>query len=345
MLNMDSAATQLGLTMQLCMPLPSHILQSIKMRSVTQIRASIDYQRQITFKNQWAIGYTSILHHALGVFPFKDCFWSSNATQTDCLQTICQEPNALLETLSSSLSTGPVAPADKIGFLNKEYLMQTCRTDGLLLKPDVPARTLDLVFSTGFKESPRLYNLSHTYSIRTVHNNQGPYELRWHYILAANTELEFNIQPTDLGEPSDGLFVVFDYFVQPTSPLLFTTKYPLKIPALFPLGNTVNFLYYVIVPIMGGYTLIGERDKFVTASFERFGQIVKTTDTTHSMTNITIFGVPQEEVNLQMFHEPTQKVESYSCKIGYYAYAVLHCVEDNKQHKCTCNPFEPWNKS
>jgi hypothetical protein len=41
---MGDAATGLGLTVQYCMPLPVHILQSTKIPAVTQIRASDDYR-------------------------------------------------------------------------------------------------------------------------------------------------------------------------------------------------------------------------------------------------------------------------------------------------------------
>jgi len=327
---MNNAATKVGLTIQMCMPLPGHILQSVLMSSVTQVRGSGDYQRQIYDKNNWALGYTSMLHHALGLFPFKDCFWSSNATQTGCVQKVCVEPNAVLETLTAALSTGPVGPADKIGFLDKYNLMQTCRSDGVLLKPDIPLKTLDLVFSTGFKTGPRLFNLSHAYSQQIVKDEKGNTAVFWHYILAADTEMPFSITLDDLGEPTNAQFVVFDYFKNPTTLAKFNNANPLNIEALYPTGETVSFKYYVIVPLLGGYTLIGERDKYAVASFQRFGTITKTSNTT----TVNIMGVSQEHVNIQMLYEPTQSVETHTCIIGASGVAVLSC--DITKHECTC---------
>jgi len=82
----------------------------------------------------------------------------------------CFEPNPEMETTIAALSAGPVGPSDMIGRLNKsthpsfsikllqerlnvlQYhiarIMQTCREDGLLLKPDRPATPLDAVFSS-----------------------------------------------------------------------------------------------------------------------------------------------------------------------------------------------------
>jgi len=319
-----------GLTIQLCMPLPSHILQTVMMNSVTQIRASGDYQRQVYDNNNWAIGYTSMLHHALGVFPFKDCFWSSNQTQTGCVAKVCVEPNAVLETLSALLSTGPVGPADKIGFLDKGNLMQTCRSDGILLKPDIPAITMDLVFSTGFKTQPTLYNLSHTFSKHTVKDSSADNLAVWHYILAADTGIDFTITVQDIGASVSDNFFVFDYFMQPTSLKPFNKANPLMIGALHPNGTTVDFKYYVIVPSLGGYTLIGERNKFTVAS-NRFGPISKTSSTTA----VTVFGSQREKVTVEVLHEPSQMVESYDCVLGSEGTTLLSCV-DASTHSCTC---------
>jgi len=319
------------------MPLPSHILQTVTMDSVTQVRASGDYQRQVYDKNQWAIGYTSMLHHALGLFPFKDCFWSSNETQTGCSQKVCREPNALLETLSSLLSTGPVGPADKIGYLSKVNLMQTCRSDGVLLKPDAPAKTMDIVFSSGFTGPIQLYNLSHTFSRQTLKDDNGTQNIHWHYILAANTEIDFTIRNEDIGEPMRAQFLVFDYFVNPTMLQPFSTSNPLLIKGLHPPdADNVVFKYYVIVPQLSGYTLIGERDKFAVASTQRFGSIEKKTSSAQSTTTVTVMGKIQEEVHVQMYHQPTQTIEPYTCKIGSSGTATITCAEDTSHHTCTC---------
>ena len=51
------------------MPWPRHVLQSLELPVVTQIRVSDDYQPGNT---QWRIGDTTILAHAVGLAAFKD---------------------------------------------------------------------------------------------------------------------------------------------------------------------------------------------------------------------------------------------------------------------------------
>ena len=92
---MASAADTTNITIQYCMALPRHILQSASFRRVTHARASHDYgQSRSDDTEQWsAIGLTSMLYWSLGLIPFKDDFWSrtheegniwgNNATEAD----------------------------------------------------------------------------------------------------------------------------------------------------------------------------------------------------------------------------------------------------------------------
>ena len=93
---------------------------------------------------------------ALGLAPSKDVFWSNSSESyckgplhlKDCLKSKyshASEPHPEVQAAVALLSAGPVGPGDKIGAANKSLLMQTCRDDGLLLKPSYPATALDLV--------------------------------------------------------------------------------------------------------------------------------------------------------------------------------------------------------
>ena len=75
---MGNAATELDITIQYCMALPRHILQSAAFPRVTHARGSHDYgQSQEGNTEQWSsLGLTSLLYWALGLLPFKDDFWS-----------------------------------------------------------------------------------------------------------------------------------------------------------------------------------------------------------------------------------------------------------------------------
>lgn len=50
--------------------------------------------------------------------------------------------------------------SDKIGYANRTLIMQTCRDDGLLLKPDKPATSIERTFG----ETPPQGEMWTTYS-------------------------------------------------------------------------------------------------------------------------------------------------------------------------------------
>ncbi|XP_045596142.1 uncharacterized protein [Procambarus clarkii] len=83
--NMGKAAEERGLNIQYCMSLTRHVLHSVSLPAVTQIRVSGDY---LYTPGQWRIGASSLLPYALGLRPFKDVFWSSqenvDAIYNDC---------------------------------------------------------------------------------------------------------------------------------------------------------------------------------------------------------------------------------------------------------------------
>ena len=60
------------------MPWTRHVLQSLAIPVVTQIRVSDDYQPG---NSQWAIGDTTILAHAVGLAAFKDVSAINTYTQ------------------------------------------------------------------------------------------------------------------------------------------------------------------------------------------------------------------------------------------------------------------------
>ena len=63
LLQMGSAALNNNVTLQYCMSLPRHVLQSSAIASVGRLRTSGDY---ILSKDNWRIGITSLLSESLG---------------------------------------------------------------------------------------------------------------------------------------------------------------------------------------------------------------------------------------------------------------------------------------
>jgi hypothetical protein len=96
----------------------------------------------------FAVAPQGMLSWALGMLPYKDSFFSS-ATEKNtapcmtCLFSNWSEPYPVVHALASALSAGPVAPGDGVGQANRTLIMQSCREDGLLLKPSRPATPVD----------------------------------------------------------------------------------------------------------------------------------------------------------------------------------------------------------
>ena len=147
--SMGAAAEKMGINIQYCMSLPRHILQAIAIPRVTQARASDDYA--VNLRNQdkptWNIGITSMLADAIGIAPFKDVLWSTEAQSGSPYGPSATESFPDRAILISTLSTGPVGPGDAINYTNVERIMRCCREDGLILKPDRPLTTINEVIS------------------------------------------------------------------------------------------------------------------------------------------------------------------------------------------------------
>jgi hypothetical protein len=125
--NMATAAAGSGLSLQYCMPLPRHYLQSALYSNLTSIRVSDDrFER-----GKWdAALYDAQLASALGVWPWNDVFMSS------------ERDNLLLATLSA----GVVGVGDPIGKQDADNLRQVMRADGVLVKPDEPLVPTDATY-------------------------------------------------------------------------------------------------------------------------------------------------------------------------------------------------------
>ena len=125
--NMAAAAATNGLSLQYCMPLPRHYLQSALYSNVTSIRVSDDrFER-----GKWdAALYDAQLASALGVWPWDDVFLSS------------ERDNLLLATLSA----GVVGVGDPVGKQDADNLRQVMRADGVLVKPDEPLVPTDATY-------------------------------------------------------------------------------------------------------------------------------------------------------------------------------------------------------
>ena len=87
---MGEGAGLQGVTLQYCMSLPRHVLQSAEIASVRRLRTSGDY---ILSKDNWRLGISTLLASALGLSSFKNVFWSSERNPGNKFYYDCMEVN------------------------------------------------------------------------------------------------------------------------------------------------------------------------------------------------------------------------------------------------------------
>ena len=122
--NMAKAMADAGLSIQYCMALPRHYLQSSKYQNLVTARVSEDgFSR-----SRWRpFFYSSRLAWSVGLWPWTDSFMSSDR---DGL-------------LLSTLTGGMMGVGDAIGGADKASILRAIRPDGVLIKPDAPILLLD----------------------------------------------------------------------------------------------------------------------------------------------------------------------------------------------------------
>jgi hypothetical protein len=127
--NMSQAMRGKGISIQYCMPLPSHYMASTQYANVQTIRTSTD---RFDRDNWDSFLYDSRLAAAVGLWPWTDVFYSDEL------------PNLILSTLSA----GPVGVGDALGETNAHNLSAAVRADGLIVKPDSPLLPIDSMYTS-----------------------------------------------------------------------------------------------------------------------------------------------------------------------------------------------------
>jgi hypothetical protein len=238
--NMAAAAQQDGLTLQYCMPLPRHVLQTVEYPSVTSMRVSDDrFDR-----NRWdRFLYASRLASALGVWPWSDVFMST------------ERDNLLL----SLLSGGVVGVGDALGAENVDNLRHVMRADAVLVKPDaalVPTDASILAEAAGGNTTPMV---AWTYSEHT--DLRGLYVFAYARNGASWQPIMFS--PADLGVP--GQAYVYDYFGGSGT---------LLGPGETYIANVSDGTYFVVAPLgPSGISLIGDAGEYATLGRKRISAL------------------------------------------------------------------------
>jgi len=293
---MSAAAVEAGIPLQLCMTYPRHVLESLRLDGVTQVRASTDYPSP---KNFFDFGHTTLLSTALGLSPSKDNFRSKRCSNCNFGGHKNSEMNALLAALSRGvvgISDGPgqsdlmlirrlvtskssriLRPSQSVMALDASYAVNHARRpDG-----DVWAAQTALPAPQEFAALPPTHFVM---GIGNEHSTGRGYVLRREDLGLSS---EYMVRAMGSSEPfqsscADGAVNAVGPFpnscVQPFShdssrhgPFL-SLPWQNQSNASAWSGVSASFHYdfLTLYPLVNGFVLLGEMDKYVSVSETRF---------------------------------------------------------------------------
>jgi hypothetical protein len=278
---MAKAMEKQGLTIQYCMPLPRHYLQSTRYRNVTTIRASGDRFG----RDKWdEFLYDSRLASALGLWPWSDVFMSAE----------------LDDLLLSTLSAGPVGTGDRIGSVNRENLLRAVRADGVIVRPDLPIVPMDQTFiedAQGLKDP----------MLASTYTDFGALKAFYVFAYARAPEQRIAFTPESFGLHTR--VYVYDYFSRRG-----TMLNPGK---AFTESLTNEYSYFIVVPIgPSGIAFLGDREQLVSLGKQRISKL-----TDNGKVRVTIAFATGEHSRIVQGYSPTTPViRSIKGKVGTPTY-------------------------
>jgi len=298
---MHHGAAKQGITIQYCMSMVRHILQSVELPAVTQARASGDYHSNLS--DQWKIGGSSILADAIGIYPSKDNAWSTASQPGNPYEGSRTEPFSRLQFAVLSFSRGPVAGSDGIGMSDASLILRSCTREGRLLRPDRPMRLMDGAIASsalGASASPINGETWSTYT--TVGGATYP------HVLAIEVQTAFTLAPADLGLDPAGAYIVWeanDTTVQP-----FSAASPVAVAP----NTKASFALLHVSPVgqASGWALVGEMDKWVATSADRFADA----EDSPMGLNVELKGDSGETVRVGFAKAGGRAITTVACTIG-----------------------------
>jgi surface protein len=236
---MAGAAAANGINLQYCMAMPRYFLQGLKYNNLTTIRTSDD----IFKNNKWfKFLFTSQLAYETGVMPWSDVFKSS------------QLGNMVLSVLSS----GPVGSGDAIGKESKANILLAARSDGEIVRPDVPILPLDqsyLAMAVGAATPV----LGYTYTQTAGGNITTDY--LYAFCDDSHTVRSFSFKPEELG--ALGQVAIYNPLAKTIQVQAATTAFQDEV-------SSADFNYYIIAPVTSsGIAFLGDAGKIAATGAKR----------------------------------------------------------------------------
>ena len=206
----NAAALHRQLPVQMCMALPSDLMESVRFDAVTNYRSSTDYGISDSTlplqprDDNINIGASSLLGFALGLRPSKDVLWTMRPEncrgRTDEERAACggkgagSNPgsNIELNAIVATLSTGPVSLADKAHATNVTIVRRCARRDGRILQPDKPATAVDSMLIPSAWPSAKAAPPGMVWA-----TSVGISGCTWHYVLSIDVGTPWRIHAED----------------------------------------------------------------------------------------------------------------------------------------------------
>ena len=266
------SAEKHGIDIMLCMSFPNVLMHSVNLVAVTHGRGSTDSHPRhnahgFPYDNWKGFGGESTFLWSLGLWPFKDTFYSNSSSRVrnkfaeDYGGT---ETMPFTQALVSALGGGGFAPGGPVGDADVALLMMSCDKSGTLLKPSTPAMYIDRVWSGDERVGET------SVAITSI----GLY--MWRYTSIINNT-EFLLYPRDVGIVATDAVEYVAYFWCSSRPLgksceskllPFDSETPVMVPSSnWTESNGAEAQYVLITPRLSGkWVLMGEFDKFVPVS-------------------------------------------------------------------------------
>lgn len=297
---LDRCAKERNISLIWCMGTPADMAHAASLQQIVAMRSCDDYRyaKDPSLLWRWHLT-TSCLIRSLGLLPFKDVFMSHTNNRT--LPDIDGDPNALLEACLSALSAGPVGIGDRLGKTNADVVLKTCRSDGVLIKPDVPLAALD----------------------RSLRNPSGLLWAdtncqAWRYVTAIRTGIRTEPKPEDRAPMTEILQLH-------STALIYNwrTKDAVIGDAVTASLEMHDWALWVMCPLIGakrGLALIGDAKAFATMGDRRF-RVFHTMDSEVAY-SFELLGVYEEVVDVS-FWSKNGGVQTKSVQIPGKGW--IHC--------------------
>jgi hypothetical protein len=280
--NMSEAMLSKGITIQYCMPLPSHYMASTQYLNVQTIRPSNDrFNRE-----QWdAFLYDSQLASAVGLWPWTDVFLSNEL------------PNLILSTLSA----GPVGVGDALGETNAQNLKGAIRRDGLIVKADSPLLPINSMYRSDATNSG-------TPMVAMSTDTFGDQSVRYVFAYARSASEESTTVPLSSLELSGSVFA-YDWVTR--SGELIPEGGSLR------MRFADGWDYQILSPVnREGLALLGDTEKIVPLGKQRIAAL----EDRGTLTATIKFAAGEDVLTISGYSSRSPKVKAIQGKLNNTAY-------------------------